>query len=116
MSLKQLFSLSLIEIVGDTGALLFANHGGIFNLGIGILGYIGIFIMLIINLQGSKLMLVNAGWDGLNALINSIYTFFILGERLESKSQYLGIFFIIGGIWLLKIPLSKTNSFKWPKL
>ncbi len=48
MSLAQIVGLSLIEIVGDTGAKLFANNGGILNLGVGIFGYIGVFLMLIL--------------------------------------------------------------------
>ncbi len=116
MSLAQITGLSLIEIIGDTGAKLFANNGGILNLGIGIFGYIGVFIMLIVSLQGSQLMMVNVAWDGLNGLITTLYSFFILGERFEETSQYLGIVFIILGVYLLKVPLSKANPFKWPSL
>ena len=116
MSLAQIVGLSLIEIVGDTGAKLFANNGGIMNLGIGIFGYIGVFIMLIVNLQGSTLMMVNGAWDGMSGLISSLYSYFILGERLDSFSQYIGIGLIIIGIVLLKIPLTKENPFKWPSL
>jgi multidrug transporter EmrE-like cation transporter len=116
MSLAQITGLSLIEIVGDTGAKLFANNGGILNLGIGIFGYIGVFMMLVISLQGSTLMMVNAAWDGISGLLNSIFAFFILGERLDNWSQYIGIVLIIVGVYLLKIPLSKANPFKLPSL
>ena len=116
MSLAQITGLSLIEIVGDTGAKLFANNGGILNLGIGIFGYIGVFIMLIVSLQGSQLMMVNAAWDGISGLLNSIYSYFILGERFDDLSQYLGLGLIIVGIYLLKVPISKANPFTWPSL
>ena len=116
MSLAKITVLSLIEILGDTGATLFANNGGILNLGIGIFGYIGVFIMLIVSLQGSTLMMVNGAWDGVSGLLNTIYSYFVLGERLDEVSQYFGLGFIIAGIYLLKVPLSKTNPFKWPSL
>ncbi len=116
MSLSQILGLSLIEIIGDTGVKNFSNNGGLFNLGVGISGYIGIFIMLIISLQNSTLLVVNNAWDGINGLLESLYAYFILGERLEYSFQYLGLIFIIGGLWLLRIPLIKKNTFKWPKL
>ena len=116
MSLSQIVGLSLVELIGDTGVKNFANQGGITNLGVGIVGYIGVFIMLIVALQGSTLMMVNAGWDGINALFSGIYAFFILGERFDNISQYLGLGLIVAGIWLLKIPLFKENGFVWPSL
>ncbi len=116
MSLVQIVGLSLIELVGDNGIKLFANSGGILNLGMGIIGYIGVFIMLIVSLQGSKLMMVNGAWDAISGLITSLFAFFILKERFESISQYIGLGLVIIGIFLLKIPLSKENPFKWPSL
>jgi multidrug transporter EmrE-like cation transporter len=116
MSLSRIFGLTLVEIIGDTGAKHFANNGGIFNLGMGLAGYIGIFMMLIYSVQGSTLLVVNNAWDGMSSLFGSLFAFFVLGERLENNSQYLGIIFIICGLWLLKIPLYNNNSFKMPKL
>ena len=116
MSLAQITGLSLIEIVGDYGVKQFANFGGIKNLGIGIAGYIGVFIMLIVSLQGSQLMMVNVAWDGINGLLNSLFSFFVLGERFDHWSQYFGIILIIVGIFILKVPISKESSFIWPSL
>ncbi len=105
MSLLKIGALSLIELVGDYGAKQFANLGGLKNLGIGIFGYIGVFILLVLNLKGSTLLLVNNAWDGINTIFVTLFGYFILGERFESSSQYLGIPLIIAGIYLLKIPL-----------
>ena len=105
MSLVKVIGLSLVELVGDYGAKQFANLGGLMNLGIGIVGYIGIFILLIFNLKGSTLLMVNNAWDGTSTLIGSLFAYFILGERFQTSSQYLGIPLIIAGIYLLKIPL-----------
>ena len=82
----------------------------------GIVGYIGVFAMLVVSLQGSTLLLVNAAWDGISGLLNTIFAYFILGERLEHWTQYFGIFLIIAGILLLKVPLTKEGSFIWPSL
>ncbi len=105
MSLLKVLGLSLIELVGNYGAKQFANFGGLQNLGIGIFGYIGVFILLVFNLKGSTLLMVNNAWDGVNSIITTLFAFFILGERFKSKSQYLGIPLILGGLYLLKIPL-----------
>jgi multidrug transporter EmrE-like cation transporter len=72
--------------------------------------------MLIVSLQGSTLMMVNGAWDGVSGLFNTIFAFFVLGERFDTMSQYLGLGLIIVGIYLLKVPWTKVNPFKWPSL
>ena len=108
MDLYQILSLSAVEIIGDVALKEYANDKGEIFLLIGILGYIGVVIFLIINLQGSTLLMVNNAWDGTSSLIESLFAYFILGERFEYYSQYLGAFAIILGLYLLKIPLKKS--------
>ncbi len=115
MSLLEVIGLSLIEIIGDSSLKQYANDQGIMYLGIGIVGYIGVVIMLIISLQGSTLLLVNNAWDGTSTLLSSIYAYFILGERFDNYLQYFGIVFIIIGLYLLKIPLTRDHPFHIPK-
>lgn len=115
MSLPQILGLSLIEIVGDFGLKSFANDGGFIALLTGIGGYIGVVIMLIVSLQGSSVMLVNAAWDAISCLLESIAAFIFLGERLTNYLQYMGILLIVGGIYLLKIPFNKDHPFHIPK-
>lgn len=115
MSLLQVIGLSVIEIIGDSSLKQYANDKGLLYLGIGVVGYIGVVIMLIISLQGSTLLLVNNAWDGTSTLLSSIYAYFILGERFDNYLQYFGVIFIIIGLYLLKIPLSKTHPFHIPK-
>ena len=110
MSLVEIIGLSLIEIVGDFSLKQYANGGGFIHLAMGITGYIGVVIILIISLQGSTVLLVNAAWDGMSALTGSIAAFFILGERLDNYSQYIGIALIILGLYLLKIPIIKHKK------
>ena len=116
MSLPQIVALSLIEIVGDFGLKSFANDGGFVALITGIVGYIGVVIMLIISLQGSTVLLVNAAWDGISTITGSIAAYIFLGERLDNYLQYAGILLIICGIYLLKIPWKKENPFHIPKI
>lgn len=116
MSLQQIIALSGIEIIGDFALKKYANNGGILNLGLGIVGYVGVVIMLIISLQGSTVLLVNSAWDGISAIMESVAAIVFLGERFNNYLQYLGIVFIIGGLYLLKIPWSKEHVFYIPKL
>lgn len=115
MSLVQILSLSIVEIIGDVALKEYANDKGLSYLGIGIAGYIGVVIMLIVSLQDSSILIVNNGWDGTSSLLESLYAYVILGERFDNYLQYFGIFFIIIGLYLLKIPLSKTHPFHIPK-
>jgi len=58
MSIPQILGLSIIEIVGDVALKKYANNKGLVYLGVGIAGYIGVVIMLIISLQDSTILLV----------------------------------------------------------
>jgi uncharacterized membrane protein len=48
-------------------------------------------------------------WDGINALIVSGSAYLFLGERFDHFTQYVGLVFIIVGVYLLKIPLRKQT-------
>ncbi len=114
MSLPQLLALSGIEIIGDTGFKYYANNAGIEYLFMGIIGYIGVVIMLVVSLEGSTLLMVNNGWDAISSLLESLFAFFILGERFQNWFQYLGVVFIVLGLYLLKIPLKKSQPLYIP--
>jgi len=116
MSIPQIFALAAVEIVGDYGLKEYANKGGWHYLATGLVGYISLVILLIIALQGSTLLLVNNAWDGASSILESLFAFFILGERFDNYMQYVGIFMVIGGMLLLKIPWKKTHSFHIPSL
>jgi multidrug transporter EmrE-like cation transporter len=116
MSVPQIFALAAIEIVGDYGLKEYANEGGWHYLATGIVGYIGIIVMLIISLQGSTILMVNNAWDGASSIVESLFAFFILGERFDNYLQYIGVCMIIGGMMLLKIPWKKAHPFHIPSL
>jgi multidrug transporter EmrE-like cation transporter len=116
MSYYDIGLLCLTEIVGDFGYKEFANKGGITNFSIGTIGYIGVIYTLIRSLQGSQVLLVNAAWDGLSALIESIAAIVILGERFDDPWKYFGIFLIVVGLFFLRMPVVNEKKFIFPKL
>ena len=115
MSIPQIFTLTCLEVVGDFGLKEYANDKGLAYLGAGIIGYIGVVIMLIVSLQDSTILLVNNGWDGMSSLLESIFAYVILGERFDNYMQYVGIIFIMVGMYLLNIPWKKRHPFHIPK-
>ena len=116
MSYIDLTALILTEIVGDFGFKEFADYGGINNFLIGTTGYIGVIYFLIRSLQGSQVLLVNAAWDGLSALLESLAAMIVLGERFNDPWRYFGILLIIVGLFFLKIPITGQHKFIFPKL
>jgi multidrug transporter EmrE-like cation transporter len=115
MSYVDLTLLIFTEIIGDFGYKKFADKGGITNFMTGTLGYIGVIYFLIRSLQGSQVLLVNAAWDGLSALFESIAAFIVLGERFDDPMKYVGILFIVLGLFFLKLPVVNTHKFVFPK-
>ena len=115
MSYQDIIPLIFAEIVGDFGYKEFANKGGITNFTYGSVGYIGVIYFIIKSLQGSQILLVNAVWDGLSALIESIAAIVILGERFDDPWKYLGIILIILGLFFLRMPVVDERKFVFPK-
>lgn len=115
MSYQDIGALIVTEIIGDFGYKDFANHGGIKNFAVGTAGYIGVIYFLIRSLQGSNILLVNAAWDALSALIESAAAFIILGERFHDPWKYFGIGMIVTGLFFLKIPMVSPHKFVFPK-
>ncbi len=116
MSYIEIGMLSLIEIVGDFGLKEFANNGGIKNLMIGIVGYIGVVYFLIRCLQGSQIIMVNTAWDAVSTILETIAAMVFLGEHFDDKWQYVGLILIIIGLYLLRLPITRDIKFKFPSL
>ena len=116
MSYQDIGALILTEIVGDFGYKEFANNGGISSFAVGTAGYVGVIYFLIRSLQGSQLLMVNAVWDGLSALLESVAAMVFLGEYFDDPYKYLGIILIIVGLFFLKIPLKSKKKFIFPSL
>ena len=116
MSYQDILPMVLTEIVGDIGYKKFAEEGGIKHFVAGTLGYIGVIYFLIRSLQGTEVIIVNAIWDGLSTLIETIAAMIILGERLHDPYSITGIIFVIVGIILMRIPVFRKNNFEIPSL
>ena len=116
MSYQDIGGLIITEIIGDFGFQKFANNGGISPFVVGIGGYIGVIYYLIRSLQGSKILMVNAVWDGLSALVETLAAMIFLGEYFEDPWKYLGISLIILGLFFLRIPLKRSKPFVFPSL
>ena len=97
-----LILLSIVEIIGDFSFEKFANSGLPSAFGMGLAGYAGVIFFLIKSLAGSSILYVNAIWDGISSLLESFAAYFFLGERFQNPLQYLGVAFIIIGMFFLK--------------
>ncbi len=94
--------MSLAEIVGDFGWKNFANKNSLATFSTGTIGYLGVIYFLVKSLRGSSVLFVNGMWDGISAILSSLFAIFIMGERLGSWVQYSGLLLIILGTFLLK--------------
>jgi multidrug transporter EmrE-like cation transporter len=94
--------LSLIEIFGDFQLEKFANTNNIANLSLGTLGYVGVIYFLIRSLRDRNILFVNAAWDGVSAIIETMAAIFILGQRMNSLGEWVGLCLIISGLFFLQ--------------
>ena len=95
-------ALSVVEIYGDFALRFYAQTNKLIWLLHGLVGYAGVVWLLIVSFKFKNVLYVNGMWDGVSGLIESLAAFVVLGDRLEKKSQYLGIILIIAGVVLLK--------------
>lgn len=94
--------LSFFEILGDFGFKGVARVGDLESWFMGFGGYVGVIYFLIRSLRVGNVLYTNAAWDGLSAILESLFAFFIAGERLTNPIQYAGVVFIILGLFALK--------------
>lgn len=102
MSLTDIVLLSTVEVFGDFNLRWYAETNEPVFLGAGILGYVGVVYWLIVSLRSYNVLYVNGMWDGVSALIESVAAYYVLGDRLESTQNYLGLVLVVVGITLLK--------------
>jgi multidrug transporter EmrE-like cation transporter len=46
---------------------------------------------------------VNAAWDGVSAIVETLAAIFILGQRMNSISEWIGLVLIISGLFFLHL-------------
>lgn len=100
--LTQAFGISLLELFADTKLREYARTNNFTALLLGSAGYVGIVAMFVASLRSSSLLALNSAWDGTNALLNAVYSYYVLGERFDSSTQYGGVALIVAGLYLIK--------------
>ena len=103
MSDGNLLFLSIAEIFGDFSFKNYARLGGVENFAQGLVGYVGVIYFLIRSLREGNVMYVNGMWDGTSAILETLAAYFILGERLNTTSQYVGLVFLIAGLFMTRM-------------
>lgn len=103
MSFINIGLLSLVEIFGDFELEKFANTNNLYYLSTGVLGYAGVVFFLIKSLRQRNILFVNAAWDGVSAIIETLAAIFILGQRMNSMSEWVGLGLIISGLFFLHL-------------
>jgi multidrug transporter EmrE-like cation transporter len=107
MGFLDIAATAAIEIFADFNLRWYAQTDLAKYLYSGIAGYVGVVFFLIRALRNDNLLLVNSLWDGLSGLIESLAAYIILGDRLKTGQQYLGLVLTIAGVVLLKMDGNK---------
>ena len=102
MSLWNIVYMSIVEIAGDFALENYAHTNSLRSLAGGVGGYACIVFLLIKSLRNSNILTVNALWDGVSTILESLAAFVFLGERFENPLQYAGLGLLISGIFLIK--------------
>jgi len=103
MSMLNIVLLSIIEIFGDFELEKYANTNNLQYLSSGLLGYAGVVYFLIRSLRERNILFVNAAWDGVSAIVETLAAIFILGQRMNSISEWIGLVLIISGLFFLHL-------------
>ena len=93
---------TMAEIVGDFGFKEFARQGTTHGFLQGALGYVGVIFFLIRSLRTGNILYVNAAWDGISGIVESIAAYFILGERFNHPMQWVAVGIIFLGLAMLR--------------
>lgn len=100
--MTDMLMLCLTEVFGDFKFKDYARKGGLGNFAGGMAGYAGVIFFLIRSLRMNDVIWVNGMWDGASALIETLFGYFVFGERLAHDHQYIGIALIVLGLFILK--------------
>ena len=104
----NLMLLCLVEVYGDFKFKAYARSNALnateaTKLFIqGCVGYAGVIYFLIRMLMIKDVIWVNAMWDGSSALIETLFAYFMFGERLNRPVNYAGLALIVLGLFMLR--------------
>ena len=104
----NLLLLCLVEVYGDFKFKAYARSSAI-NANEstkwfiqGCAGYSGVIYFLIRMLRLKDVIWVNSMWDGASALIETLFAYFMHGERLKYPINYAGLGLIVLGLFMLR--------------
>jgi len=95
--------VSIVEYIGDSNFKFYTQTDKKLNLIIGIIAYAIMIPVLIVILRKTNIMYMNGLWDGVSVVIESLLAIIILHESLSNRTQYIGLLFIIIGIFAMTI-------------
>ena len=100
----NLVLLCLVEVYGDFKFKAYARSSddGLSSFIQGCVGYAGVIYFLIRMLRIKDVIWVNAMWDGGSALIETLFAYFMYGERLNRPVNYAGLALIVLGLFMLR--------------
>ena len=102
----NLLLLCLVEVYGDFKFKAYARStndaDGVPLFIQGCAGYAGVIYLLIRMLRIKDVIWVNAMWDGSSALIETLFAYFMYGERLNRPVNYAGLALIVLGLFMLR--------------
>jgi multidrug transporter EmrE-like cation transporter len=100
----NLMLLCLVEVYGDFKFKAYArsSNDGLLPFIQGCVGYAGVIYFLIRMLMIKDVIWVNAMWDGSSALIETLFAYFMFGERLNRPVNYAGLALIVLGLFMLR--------------
>jgi multidrug transporter EmrE-like cation transporter len=102
----NLLLLCLVEVYGDFKFKAYARSSddaiGVPLFIQGCAGYAGVIYFLIRMLRLKDVIWVNAMWDGGSALIETLFAYFMYGERLKQPVNYAGLALILLGLFMLR--------------
>jgi multidrug transporter EmrE-like cation transporter len=100
----NLMLLCLVEVYGDFKFKAYARstNNGLPLFIQGCAGYMGVVYFLIRMLRLKDVIWVNAMWDGGSALIETLFAYFMYGERLKQPVNYAGLGLILLGLFMLR--------------
>ena len=101
MSLLDITALCIAEIFGDAQFKSFARGGRATNFAGGMAGYTGVIYFLIKSFKTGNILWVNGMWDGVSAIVESLFAYFILSERLNTPGQYWGLALVVVGLFMM---------------
>ena len=103
MGFVDIVALAAIEVVGDFNLRWYAQTDALHFLWKGAAAYVGVLYFLVRSLRGDNVLYVNGLWDGMSGLIESIAAYVLLGDRLKSNQQYVGLIMTLAGVVLMKM-------------